>query len=238
MDVISVYEDVVRDNVFASENGNFGYEMFNRLSKRAELRLLDWLSGDTENTRPPQPYLSQKNKDWLSPFITKYPQQVAGGVITKPADYYGYENLYLLTASGQTVCDDDDVKVRKKPVELLDGDQFYERDNTSIEGLAPSLGRPIVKVVGNTLEFLPQDLGSVVLEYIRYPKFGVVAFKDDPVYNDVIADPSSSTDYEWEEYARELLIWFITDTYSIHTREQALKQSNIISGKTARDAKS
>jgi hypothetical protein len=229
LSIVSIYDDVVKDTANSDQNGAITYDMFTRMSKRAELRLLDWLSGDVSNERPPAPYLTQKNKDWLSPFIVKLPAQVVNGVIQRPADYYQYENFYRLGTKVNADCEDDDIQPTEcnTPIEILDGQQFYERCNTYIEELKPSLNVPICKLLGNTFEVLPKDLGSVCLEYIRYPNYGSIIPKIDVIYNEEV--PDIVTNYEWNENSRELLIWFICDTFANHTREQALKQFNAAS---------
>lgn len=241
IDVISVYQDSARDNSNKNENGYFPYEMFNRISRRAELRLIDYLSGDVEGVRPPIHDSNQKNRDWLSPFIETYKGNVEGGKIDRPANYYGYDNMYVLgvydkTANCETQQEDDDAGCNTQ-ITLLPRQSFYNRCNTFITGLKPSFEKPIAKLVGKRFEFMPRDLGSIALEYIRYPKFASIVSKTDPVYNDVIADPDKSQNYEWDEFARELLVWFITDTFAIHTRDQALKQQNSITSKLVRDIK-
>ena len=95
MNIYEVYQDCI-DLINESENGQFSFARFNRYSWRAQLNFIDWLSGNLDGRTPPEPYLSAKNKDWLSPFITKYPKQVTNGIVPKPADYYGFENMYLL----------------------------------------------------------------------------------------------------------------------------------------------
>jgi hypothetical protein len=100
--------------------------------------------------------------------------------------------------------------------------------------LKPSFEKPIAKMVGKKIEFNPKDLGSVGLDYIRYPVFAEIKVIADPTYNDEVADPNTSINYEWDENVRELLVWFITDTFSNHISNQAMKQQNAQTGKTAR----
>ena len=236
--VSSIYKSVVLDDVNAAENGDIGFDQFNRLSIRAEKRLIDYLSGDVENQKPPTPYTSQKDKDWLSPFITPFPTQVKGGYIAKPADYYLFENMYMLSGSDPVDCDTDtEVEICNTPIELLDGGQFNKRCETYIKGLAPSFKKPIAKEVGNRFQVLPKDLGSITLEYVRYPVYAKIVSKLDPIYKQEVIDESKSTNYEWGDWAEELLIYFLSDAYSRHTRETALKTFNSAIGKTVRDAK-
>lgn len=226
--ILEIYEDIVKDTANADQNGQLSYSQFSRLSKRAELNLLDYLTGGVTNERLPIPWVSQKNKDWLSPFITKYPKQVNGGTIEKPADFYQYENFYRIGSKTTTDCDEDvQPDECNTPIEMLDGQQFYERCHTYIDELKVSLDKPICKMVGDEIEVAPRDLGSVVLEYVRLPLFGRITGKNDPVFNEEI--PDIVEDYEWGEFARPFLIWWITDFYTNKTREQAEKQFNAAS---------
>ncbi len=213
--------------------------MFNRFSWIAQLKLIDWLSGDVADQVPPQPYLSQKNKDWLAFLITKFPTQVVNGLIDKPEDYYQFENFYVLGNKVNGDCEEDENKSDgcNQPIELLDGSKFYTRCNTDIEELKPSFEEPICKEIGKNFEVLPTDLGSVTLEYIRYPKRAILNTKEDTVFNDLVYDAATSEDFEWPEFAREILVWFICDSFSNRTREQALKTFNTMTGKTTRDGK-
>lgn len=235
LNVIEVYQDCL-DRIAENENAHLSYLKFNRLSTLGELILIDWLTGDTAGIIPPEPWLTQKNKDWLSFLITKLPAQVQGSIITKPSDYYKYDNFYKLGSYAQADCEEDESQNDQcnTPIEVLDGQQFYTRCRTYIEELKPSFEKPIAKFVGNTIEVFPKDLGSVTLEYIRYPKFGYIVTKKDDVYNQVVADQVKSVNYEWDERARGFLVWVITDLFANSTREQALKQFNQATGKTIR----
>lgn len=223
---MEVYEDVVKDTANADQNGQLSYAQFSRLSRRAETLLLDWISGGVTNERLPIPWVSQKNKDWLSPFIVKYPKQVTDGTIIKPEDYYQYENFYRIGSKEGADCEDEEVQTDdcNTPIEILDGQQFYERCHTYIEELKVSLDKPICKLIGNKFEIMPKDIGSVCLEYIRRPIPGSITGKNDPIFNEEI--PDIVVDYEWEEWARPFLIFWICDMYSNNTREQALKVFN------------
>lgn len=233
--VVSVYQDC-SDRINVEENGQFSYVMFNRFSRLGELRLLEWLSGDISAIIPPEPYRSQKNRDWLAPFLVKYSANLSDGSITRPSDYYLYQDLYSL--SGDTSCDNtEELVVVKQPVEVLSNDKFYQRARTFISGLRPSIKKPIAKQVGKSFEFLPEELGSVTLEYIRYPSFASIATVLDEVHNELIPDEAASVNYEWDEWAREQLVFFICDAFANRTREQSLKTVNAMTNKTIRESK-
>ena len=82
--------------------------------------------------------------------------------------------------------------------------------------------KPIARIVGENFEYAPIDLGSVELIYTKYPVPAEVKVTVDTVYNNEIPDPINSVDYFWPEFARNLLIYFITQQYPVGTREKAL----------------
>lgn len=240
MDIISLYEDAARSRANKQENGYWDYTMFNRDIQLASNRTLDYITGDQANEKIPVSYSTQKAKDFIAFLITKFPTPITNGVIERPADYYNYENLYILSlkiqqgcSTDNTPCDEDSPveEIIKTPVEMLDGQQFYVRAQTYISGLKPSPKKPICKMVGNTIEFLPEELGSCVLEYIRYPIAGYIRTTIDPIFYDIVADPLTSTDCEWPEFARELLLYFLVQGFATHISENNLFQMNETSGK-------
>jgi hypothetical protein len=238
MDIVSVYQDV-KDRVNSNENGQLSISLFNRFSRIGELRAMDWLSGDVENKQTPMPDLSQKNRDWIAPFLKTEKLQVQGGLIVRPKDYYKWDNAWLLGNFSEEVdCGEqgEDHGCRSE-IELVNTQKFYSRCRTAIEGLKPSFQKPIAKAVGRKFEFMPRDLGSIELQYLRYPIFGSIAVMNDPVYNRKVADPANSTDYEWDEYARELLVWFITDSFANRNSNRTIKDMNDRTGKVVRDQK-
>ncbi len=235
MDIIALYEDWARDSVAKDENGVASYEMFNRLVKRASKRLLNYLTGGTDGLTPPMNYDFEKAKGFIAFLITPYRQQVVDGLMAKPSDYYSFENMYEMSLKENGCepdkdCDDESNDVNEiiyRPIELLGGQQWNIRSATNIELLKPK-NKPIAKEVGNDFEFLPKDIANVRLDYIRYPIAGTVNSVYDATYNDQIADPATSVPSEWGDWAAELLIFFMTDSFANNTREAALKQNNIL----------
>jgi len=244
--VSSIYMDFLHQ----IQKEEIGVDDFNRLSKLAELRLMYWVTGDIRGGVPPEPYLTQKNKDYVSPFITKYkttPNE--DGEIIRPTDYYQYENMYAMYLSGNEGDGEEDAGgcsengstneesttsdgIEKVPIELMEGQEFYYRNKTYIQGLRPSTKKPIAKQVGKGWEILPQGIPGVTLEYIRYPKYAILKVTSDPIYYNVIPDEVNSINYEWEENARDVLLFFMVDYYFNSTREQAGKQANLSTAKT------
>lgn len=237
MDIISLYEDWARDAVNKDENGPASYEMFNRVIVRASTRLLNYITGGTTGMDLPFTYSTEKAKGFISFLITPYKQQVIDGVMEKPADYYSFENLKAMSLKDDNCgpdkgCDDDtngENQIVYSPIELLDGQQFDIRASTNIELLKPK-NKPIAKEVGKNFEFLPLDIANVKLEYIRYPIAGQIKWIEDTVFNDLIADPATSIDTEWPEWAREMLIYFMTDAFANKTNQESLKKNNILTG--------
>lgn len=235
MDIISLYEDWARDAVNKDENGPASYEMFNRVIVRASTRLLNYITGGTSGTDIPLTYSTEKAKGFVSFLITPYKQQVIDGVMEKPADYYSFENLQSMALKDNNCgpdkgCDDDtngENEILYAPIDLLDGQQFHVRANTNVELLKPK-NKAIAKEVGKNFEFLPLDIANVKLEYVRYPIAGQIKAVYDNTYNDYIADPATSIDTEWPEWAREMLIFFMTDSFANKTNQASLKQNNIL----------
>lgn len=234
IDVIEIYQDCA-DLINVEENGQFDYQMFNRFSWLGQLRLLDWLSGDVKGIQPPQPYTVQKCRDWLSRFVIKYSQNVNNGILTRPSDYYLYQDFYGYSGNVEDCDDTADIVITKNPITLLGNDKYNLRNKSYINGLTPSIDNPICKQVGLTFEISPTDIGSVTLEYIRYPLRASIETKKDNVYNQLIPDTANSIDFEWDEFARNILVYYIVDCFANRNREQALKQTNLMTNKLDRE---
>jgi len=226
LSIKEIYDDCI-DTIGTDQNGDLSFSKFNRFSRRAELRIIDWLTGN-DDIIPKPPF--QKEKDWISTFIKKVPAQVTSGFILKPADYYTYDNFFRIGNKVEADCDENELpQVCNTPIEILDGQQYYVRCNTYIQEKKPSFQKPIAKVVGNTFEVIPNDLGSVTLEYVRNPIFGQIVSKFDSVYNEEVIDENLSINYEWIGGVREVLVFFIVDAFVNYTREDALKKFNAAS---------
>lgn len=230
--ISELYQDVA-EQLLTTANSEPSFDTFNRFSKLAELDLLDWLTGRLQRTTVPEIYSSQKDRDYVSPFVAKYQTSVQNGMIARPADYYLFNDLYLVGSPGDNtqgcVSEDEEypTDVCDTEVIILDSDQFNVRCNTYIKGLQPSLKKPIAKQVGNNFEFKPKDCGVARLEYIRYPKYAIIVPKLDPQYNIEVIDTALSSNYEWDDKARGLLVWFIVDRFANRTANQSMKEFNI-----------
>lgn len=234
MNIVSVYNDYL-DRTAAEENGITTIEKFNRFSRLAELRLVDYLSGDVEGLKPPEPYSNQKLRDFLSILLKSDLLQSKDGKIEKPADYYRFDSNAVVGSYRDNVCGKDVVvSAGNTPIEILDGQQFDKRTMTYIKRLQPSMTRPIGKMVGKFIETAPVDLGTVKLYYVRYPVFGEIKTKLDTVYNEVVPDEAGSTNYEWDENVRNLLLYFLVQQFHVSTRENALAEQNELVNKSAR----
>lgn len=240
IEVVSIFEDVSKDAAVIEQNGNLTISMFNRLSRRAELRLIDWLKGDPSGVLPPEPWTTQVLKDFLSPFIVKKETNMSSdGLLDRPDDYYRLEDFYRVGSiveenkdcddEGEPQTDDNHTVI----THFTDRASFNNRCNTWIKGDKPTMKNPISTQYGRKFETRPKDLGPVVLEYIRYPLFASVKEGLDPVYN--VPTAEKLVDYEWDEWAREPLIWFITDMFANRTSNRSTKEFNAASKKTVRE---
>lgn len=226
--VNSILQDAVIDDINKAENGDVSHGRLNRLFKRSQLRIHDYLTGRITNDKPPFAFENQKNRDLLEQFITPYQKTVINGKIEKPKDYYSFVSLSTIGGYEESECEAEDTKIDDTdyPIDLLTHPQFDSRATTWIKSLKPSVKKPIAKMYNNTFEFLPKDLGDVKLFYIRLPKFAEIKTIQDTVFNKPIVDEVNSINFEYGEEFREMLIWFIVDTFQLHTREQALRVNN------------
>lgn len=154
--VIELYQMWALDDANKDENGYASFEKFNRYLKRAQIEVLKQLTGAI-NGKPgmyPIPFESQKLKDYLSPFITRY---IAVNSFEIPQNYFNYDNLYKVGGKRETVDCESDIVVFKKgcdtPIEILDGQQFKDRCGSFIKGISPTSKSPISKIVNNKFEF-------------------------------------------------------------------------------------
>jgi hypothetical protein len=170
-----VFDGVVVDNINTPSNGDLSFDRFNRLSERAELRMLDWLTGDIAGIQPPQPYLTQKNKDWASFLLKDYQGNVSKGLLAWPEDYYLYEAMRPINSSLQADCETGKEYESDEPgggtIELLDTQVFDDRANTYVKRLKPSAERAIVRSKGREYRFLPKDLCPEEHIYYLYPVY-------------------------------------------------------------------
>ena len=234
INVNSVFLDCM-DRVAPEMNGSVTIQKFNRYSKLAELRLLNWLTGNISGQPGfPEPYSTQKVKDYISFLLGTDKKQVENGMADKPDNYYMWERAAVIGDRRDELCGDDVIiSGIDTPIELLDSASFDARAQTFIASLKPSIRKPICKLVGDSILTLPKDLGSIIIEYKRYPVYGELKMTVDPVYNNEIVDTATSIDYEWPEAVRQDLIYFITQFYGAGTREGAIQQQNSLIGKTA-----
>lgn len=242
--MIPSYEiyDHVAFRVNKYQGGEVTTEDFNRVSWLAQLSLIDWLNGSFSGQEAPELADVQKNRDWLSFLVTPQSFQVTGGVITRPEDYYGFENLYKIGGALTSECENEDGEEIEydpsadcnTPIQLLENNKFNYRCTTWIKTLKPSFAKPISKQVGKKFEFAPKDLGSITLEYIRLPKKSEYKTTIDPTYNEEVADKANSVPFEWGEEATSALVYFIVDEFMNHTREKAGKEFNNATGKSPR----
>lgn len=228
--IVKVFNDV---NFQINKDGGYlPIPDFNALSERAELKVLELICDDDATSPIPN---IQKIADRKSDFIVPYTANVGDGFMDRPDDYYQFDELFRI--NGKKKDCEGEKYVPNQPIELLDSSKFSYRATTFIKELKP-INKPIakqIKVKGKSkFEFLPKDIGSVQLSYVRYPVFGSIVSKKDELYNNEVPDEAKSKDYEWDEWSRDLLIYYIVDFFSNRTREQALKQFNSASHQTVR----
>lgn len=213
-----------RADISISETGQMTPDNFNIWLKRGEIFLIHFLTGNITNAGNfPMPYETQKCKDYLKNFITK--KEVNNGFVL-PDDYYQWDNLYKIGSYNATIGCENEGDVKRvencdKPIEILDGQEFKSRCTNEIEEMNPTLENPIAKIINSSVETEPTDVGSMRLEYIRYPKFGKLVMKKDEVFNTIVVDEDLSGELEWDMWALEYLIWKVKDYYYERTRNKS-----------------
>lgn len=235
MDVNSLFLDFC-DRAAPEMNGTVTYSKFNRMLRLAGLRLLGWLTGSIANEPGyPEPYTSLKIKNLLSPYLVTRKFQVENGIVEKPMDeFYMWERAAIIGSRKDELCGDPVIiSGVDTDIELLDSAAFDYRANTHIKSLKPSGKKPICKEVGNEWHFLPVDLGSIAVEFKKYPIWGEIRTTIDPVYNVEIYDPVNSIQCEWQEGVRDALLFFLLEQVPVGTRESALQQQVQAVGKKA-----
>lgn len=234
MNIIEIYQ-AVQDKVREEQNGVLTIASFNIKLKSASIWLQDYLTGDIEGIKPPEPYTTQKLRDFLSILLTTTTGIVEGGLFAKPENYYMWDAFSIIGSWKDEECGEEVIRIGcDTPIEILDGDVFNSRCQTHIKSLQPSIKKPIAKIVGNSFQCLPEDLGSVKLTYKRYAIPGEVKVVYDPLYGQDVPDPVNSIDSEWPDYALNLLVWRISASYATANREDNLKQQLQVDGKSAR----
>lgn len=218
----------VSQQVNSDENGQL-LTSFNSFCKRAELAIMDWLTGKLDDRGNPFPspskFLTQKNKDWLKPFIVKNDSNFTDGIVLIPDDYYTYENLRVAWL-GES-CNEKGIPDNWHDVTLLNSDKVSNRLQSIIDGIKPTEKRPIGEMIGSDIVLHPEGMeGQSKFVYIRFPIFGVYSTKIDPVYNDAVYNPSTSKNLEWSESLLNYFVDKITEYFSMRNNATELFQMN------------
>lgn len=208
----------------SDENGQL-FTCFNPFLEMAELAIMDWLTGKLDKNGSPFPapskFLTQKNKDFLSPFIVKKDDNFKEGIIAVPKDYYTFESLRVAWLNKD--CDSNGAPYNWHDVTLLNSDKVANRLNSSIAGIKPTEERPIAERIATDLVLHPENMdGQHKLIYIRYPKFGKYVTKIDTRFNDAVYDEANSSDLEWEQSLMNYFVDKIMEYFSI--RNGAVEQ--------------
>lgn len=209
----------VKDHVNQPVMGRFSIDLFNRYSKLAEITLLDWLTFKEGQGRkqvdPPAPWLTQKDKDWLQPFLVEYMAYVPKDGLPIPKDYYTYEDMRALSVD----CGDN---LDENKIDMVTSQNFSTRRKSTIPGMSTM----ICEQVDNRFRFNPAEIGDVKLIYIRFPKYANVVKAIDQTFNTEIPAASGHVNYEWHEGVRSILIHNIASRFLVKQKDQAGLQLN------------
>lgn len=221
--VDTIYQHV--DYWISKELGS-GYNsppQFNALSQDANQFLFNKYSAGYQET--------QVITDKIRPFIKKSVLAVSGiGRIAYPSDYVrsiavrAFEPITL--AASIKLCDaDNPIMYDNLPqinVKVIDNDKLGNRLSSKV--VNPTSGRPIVSFYDTYLQVYPNDVGSVIFEYLRKPA--------DPFWNYTIQanglelyNPIGSVDFEWNWIAQNEIICKIAEYFGVSVREEQLIQA-------------
>jgi len=216
--VVEIYQDV-KDQVNLPVMGRFSIDLFNRFSKLAELTLIDWLTfKEGQGRKPveaPAPWLTQKNKDWLQPFIAEYSVYAPKDGFSAPKNYYTFEDMRLVEVG----CDDE---LDENKIDLLTSQAFSTRRKSTI----PGMNGKICEQVDNKFRFSPAEIGDVKLIYIRFPQFASVLKSIDQRYNTEVPAATGNVNYEWHEGVRSILVHNIASRFFVKQKDPTGLQLN------------
>jgi len=195
-----------------NKNQQTGYltpNKFNGYAKQAQLEevidRLNMLDGGLNNS---------DEVDELKKTIFLNPN--TSGVALKPTDWMRFD-----TADVQVFYKKGGVpKQKTAPVDVVSQNQLADRLSTSFD--APTLERPIVLTQADSLQFYPQTIGTVKVNYIRVPTdpfWGSVTTNGRPVY-----EPSTSVDFDLGYESLPSLIWRICGYLGVEVRKGEIAQ--------------
>lgn len=218
IDIQELYDAVIAQA--NSEETGLVSPVFNSFCMAAELDILDWLTGKEMNGQPtpaPAPFLTQKNKDFLLPFIVAKDANFKDGIIPVPEDYYTFQSLRVAWADADGAHD----------VDLINSNKVANRKNSKIKGISPTTKKPITEIVNGNFFLHPEKMdGQSRLIYIRYPVYGKYITKIEPIYKQEVIDTSLSKNLEWPEALLPYFMWRINHLLNIRNRETDAYQMN------------
>lgn len=207
MNIWDIYQfNLVRMNKHQSGR-SFTPEEFNLVAKLLNFVYFKVKVGLPEAYQPGNPFapqawqVSQKITDDMLPFIKwlggpDYPVMSLDkyGVAQVPSDYVAFSSCYYEYGT-QTNCED--VATSNRSVQFVTDATFADRQQSVIKN--PTRKYPIAKWAGNNkIQFAPKDLRFVHFTYLREPAVPVLGYTIDE-NNDIVYDPSTSTQFEWPQ---------------------------------------
>jgi hypothetical protein len=172
---------------------------------------------------PPQAWqVSQKITDDLANFIVWMGGPDHGllkidkyGIAEIPSDYVAFSSSYY-DVTEQVDCSN--IKTKHRAVEFLTDALFADRQQSVIK--EPTKLYPVAKWIGNgKIKFAPIDLKFVNFTYLREPQVPVLGYTID-ANNDIVYDPTTSTQFEWPQICLTDLANLIFEIMSQNIKSQ------------------
>lgn len=167
---------------------------------------------------PVQGYeVTQKMKDDLRSckVIVTLPVSTAGEMIL-PSDYVHKTAITYLKVTNR--CCGEAPTVKRKQVDIIDDDKWDDRIDNSIK--FPSLDFPVCNFLRDRIRFEPKTLREVEFSYLQVPPkpiWGYTTTSGMEAY-----DPSTSTDFGWNEILFTDIAKIVLGYLSINLRDDEL----------------
>ena len=225
MAVISVLELYNKVNDLAKKH-HAGYssgEEFTRKLKGAEIGLLEYFQMKDED--------DQNTTDHVAPFRKYEPTVLVGsstathGIVDLPTDYAHKSAVGMVYKENPIDCKDGTI-VKPFPSFYLRTNEVNQRYNDPIAGPSMEKNRFYYCFRNNEIHVFPKELAAVELTYLRYPKFGKIAFTFSVVNGEDVAtyDAANSQDLEWNDITFKYFEMILLMELGVELKEPFLVQ--------------
>lgn len=178
---------------------------FNEVANRAQFQLFE---------KDYQTYIKTNEiSEFLQTFLlTKQGSVSSSGVYNVPTDFQHMaecRKYLVVNGSGKMI-----------PVKKISIEEWGDYDVSQL--MVPTNRFPKFSEFGNSLKFLPRNLGLIEFDYFRTPVapvWGFTTTNNRPVYN-----PATSTNFEWDEFAENAVAAIYLSLIGVNLKDVELSQ--------------